>query len=179
MNRNVGIGVIVILILALGAWWFWGSSSMNSSDTSNTASSTDVTTGTNGTNGQTQTTSGTGTFRTLVTQGGNYTCTVMTTPTESSRTTGTIYSAGGKTRLDLKITTNGTDVTMHTIRSGGTAYTWVDGQTKGTKSTITASSAIVPQPTGATISDDSEISSDCHPWSPVASQFVVPAGITF
>ena len=92
---------------------------------------------------------------------------------------GTIYSAGGKTRLDFQSTVNGQTTTVHTLRSGTTAYTWVDGQSVGTKTTITASSSIVPQPTGGVISDDSQVSSECHPWSPVASQLVVPAGITF
>ncbi len=176
-NRNIIIGVIVVLIVAAGAW-YWMSSTNTAGAPSTTASSTDTSTSA-ATGGQGTTIAGTGTLRTLVTQGGNYTCTLTATTAGGGQTMGTIYSAGGKTRLDFQSTVNGQTVTIHTLRSGTTAYTWVDGQSVGTKATITASSAIVPQPTGGTISDDSQVSSECHPWSPVASDLVVPAGITF
>ena len=177
-NKNIIIGVVVVLILAAGAWYWMSTSSTTSGTPSTTASSTATNTATN----QGTTIAGTGTLRTLVTQGGNYTCTVNTVAaTGGGQTMGTIYSAGGKTRLDFQITNGGQTFTTHTIRSGSTAYTWVDGQTKGTKTAITASSAIIPQPTGGVIAvnDNAQVSSECHPWSPLASEFVVPAGITF
>jgi hypothetical protein len=76
---------------------------------------------------------------------------------------------------------NGQSTTIHTIRTGTTAYTWVDGQSVGTEAAITSSSAIVPQPAGGVVavSDSAQMSSECHPWSPDASEFVLPSGITF
>jgi len=178
-NRNIIIGVIVVLVV-IGGIWYWVSSSNGVNSTpSQTASTT--TTGTASATGSTQTAPGTGTLRTLVTQGGNYTCTLTQTATSGAQTTGSIFGAGGQTRLDFKISTNGTDFTMHTIRTGATAYTWIDGQQTGTKTAITASGPIVTPASGGVIAinDDTQVTSECHPWSPVASDFVPPTGITF
>ena len=169
-SKNIIIGVVAVLVVA-GGIWYWVSSSGTAGTPSSTASSTAT-----GTQPAAQTT----TLRALATQGGNYTCTVSTIA-DNGQTTGSVFTAGGKTRLDFKITLNGTDTTMHTIRTGTTAYTWVEGQSAGTKSTITTSSSIVPQPQGGVIAvnDNVQVASDCHPWSPDATKFVPPTGITF
>ncbi len=172
-TRNTVLAVIVVLIILAGGWYWYASAYPNgmTADTSDTASTTD----------QTGATHSATTLRTLASQGGNYTCSLVTTA-DSGKTTGTIFAAGGKTRLDFQIAlADGTTVTSHTIRSGTTAYNWVDGQQVGSKSTITASSSIIPQPTGgsSTVNDEVQVDSDCHPWSPDASQFVPPTGITF
>ena len=181
-TRNVIIGLVIIVVLALGGWWLYSSGTIPGEEGMATSTPQGATS-TSSTSGSTSSGTKTATLRSLTTQGGNYTCTIDTTPeTGGGRTTGTIYSAGGKTRLDLIAQNpNGTNVTIHIIRSGSTAYTWVEGMTTGTKSAITASGAIVPQPSGGvvSISDEATVSSDCHPWSPQASQFVPPAQITF
>lgn len=117
----------------------------------------------------------------LVKQGGNYTCS-LNTIADSGKTTGTVYASSGKTRFDFRAQgIDGVVTNVHTIRDGSVAYTWVDGQTKGTKTAIKSSGAVTPQPSGGVIqvNDDEQVSSECRPWVPVASMFVVPKGITF
>ncbi len=178
-TRNTVLTVVIVLIvLALGWYWYsWAQNGTVMPDTSNTDSTTSQGTDTTG-----QTThSSSKSLRTLASQGGNYTCTLTTTG-DQGKMTGTIFASAGKTRLDFKISLpTGTDITSHTIRSGSIAYNWVDGQQTGSKLAITASSAIVPQPTGGStsVNDEVQVDSDCHPWSPDASQFVPPTGITF
>jgi hypothetical protein len=185
MNRNIIIGVIVVVIIAVAAWFIFSpqaSTETSSSVTSVSTSTSEVASSSSPTS-QGTTVQSAGTLRALVTQGGNYTCTLTTTAQSGNGTRGTIYAAGGKTRLDFVFQgSNGVDTTTHIIRNGTYAYTWVDGQTLGTRTPITASSPIVPeQPQGGVIAvaDNLQISSDCRPWVPDASQFVPPTAITF
>jgi hypothetical protein len=121
-------------------------------------------------------------LRKVVTQGGNYTCSVFSLiPT--GKATGTIFSAGGKTRLDFSLDkADGSALTTHIIRTQSISYTWVDGQNVGTKSTVTPSSPIIAQPQGGvstSFTDATNLSSECHPWFPDAKQFTPPMTITF
>ncbi|HWB34110.1 MAG TPA: hypothetical protein VG753_02215, partial [Candidatus Paceibacterota bacterium] len=175
--RNIIIAVIVIIIVVLGGWWLLSNQGGAGTGTGEQATSTMSTT--------TSQTGGTGsagsstTLKAVTAQGGNYTCSLYTMTT-AGQTRGTIYGSGGKTRLDLTYQSNdGTSVVTHIIRNGTTSYTWVDGQTMGFKSAITASSPVVSQPQGGVISDDSSVSSDCRPWVPDATQFTPPTAISF
>jgi hypothetical protein len=185
--KNIAILAIVVLVIVFGGWYVL--SHQSSSGTPVTQGSGSDTSDSSGTNsgsqtGGTSTSSGSASsLRSVISRGGNYTCT-LTVYGNSGQTTGTVYSSANpnKTRMDLNvIASSGTRVTTHIIRSGGYSYTWVDGQTVGQKAAITSSSPIVPQPSGNynTVTDDANISSDCHPWAPVASEFVAPSSITF
>lgn len=178
-QKNIIIGVIVVIVLIGGAWFLISpKQDVGTATTSGTEEQTDTKTNT-----PTQSVKATGTLRSTFTQGGNYTCTLTTIDDSNGKTTGTVYASGGKTRSDFKIqSSSGTVTELHVIRDGVTAYTWVAGQSSGTKMAITASSSVVPrQPSGAVISvtDDSSVSTDCHSWLPDVSQFVPPTNITF
>jgi hypothetical protein len=170
--------VVVVIIVVLGWLLFSYGGTHLPGTSSDTATSTVATsTATGGTSAGTQAT----TLHSVMTQGGNYTCTIETI-TNGSDTTGTIYGANGDTRLDLTVAQSGGTTVTHIIRSGGTSYTWVDGQTVGVKAAITPTSPTVEEPGQGgfiAVNDNTNISSMCHPWIPDASQFVPPAGITF
>jgi hypothetical protein len=178
MNRNIVIGVVIVILLVLGLWWYLSSTSMSSStsETNNNA----ATSSENSSSGTTGTTAGSkSTLGAVLAHGGNYTCTISST-SSTGNATGVIYAAGSKTRVDFNATSqDGTSVQTHVIRDGTWSYTWVDGMTTGTKTAMTTSAPRNPQPSGGVISEDSSVSSDCHPWVPDATQFVPPKGITF
>ena len=178
MSRNSIIAAVVIVIIALGAW-YWAATTPGmqggpeASTTPQSASSTTSGAGTAGTS------SGT-TLGAVLSQGGNYTCTIESI-TSDQHSVGTVFGSGGKTRLDLSVQSNGTTVMTHIIRSGGYSYTWVDGQTTGIKaSASTATGSQQPGQGGyIEVNDQSNVSSTCHAWSPDQTQFTPPAGITF
>lgn len=177
MNKSIWIGIAVVVIVGLGLWYVLAMPpAAPATNTQDQSATTTAQGGTTSTGGSTTTTS----LRAATTQGGNYTCTLETT-SSGQHTLGTLYGAGGKTRVDLSLQNNGTTVTMHIIRSNGYSYTWVDGQSVGTKMAITGASPIVAQPSGGVISvtDEAIVASECHPWLTDASVFVAPKGITF
>lgn len=182
-QKNIIIAVVIIAILALGSWY------LISKNTTPVSTGTEVTTNTpvdgggpsQGTN--VTPTKGTGTLKTAFTQGGNYTCTLNALATDNGKTSGTVYASAGKTRTDFRAqSADGIVTELHIIRDGTSAYTWVAGQTTGTKTAITSTSPFVPrQPSGAgiAITDDSSVNWDCHPWLTDKAQFVPPSNITF
>lgn len=186
-KKNIIIAGIVIVLIGLGIWYFVSQNKDEGivvGDTVGTqVSGTDTDTATGAGTTATPAPKGTGTLRTAFTQGGNYTCTIETTGSDSAKTTGTIYASAGKTRTDFRAeTTNGTVTEIHVIRDGVSIYTWVSGQLTGTKAALTTTSSFVPhQPSGAgfSITDDSSVNWDCHPWLTDKTQFVPPKGITF
>ncbi len=174
-SRSIILTLVVLIIIVAGGWYVisYGNSGYPSSgsDMATTTTTSTTTTPSSGTQATT--------LRALTAQGGNYTCSIDTI-TSNGETTGTVYGAGGKTRLEFIVAQNGLNITTHIIRSGTISYTWVDGQQVGIKSTITPTSPITPGQGGViSVSDTSNVSSTCHPWIPDASQFVPPKGITF
>ena len=168
--------VVVVIIVIVGGWYLLSNGSLGSMSSGSTmATSTAATSTADTTTSTTQAT----TLKALTAQGGNYTCTIDTI-TSGGETTGTVEGAGGKTRLDLMVTQNSVNTTMHIIHNGTISYTWVDGQQTGTKATITPTTPVTPAQGGViSVSDTSNVSSTCHPWLPDASAFVPPTGITF
>ena len=179
-REKIIIGVLVVLVLAVGVWYVVAPGSFGSISAVTPAQQATYAPATTQTTTTTTTTATT--LRAVATKGGNYTCT-LTSISTGSQTRGTLYAAAGETRLDF-VSKNSQDVdtTVHIIRNGTYSYTWVDGQTSGIKAAITATSPIVPQqPEGGNIivTDTTQLASDCYPWLPDPTQFVPPAGITF
>jgi len=186
-QKNIIIAVVVIALLVLGFWYFSSRDSMPNvatpdatTDTADTANGTGATPA-GGT--AAAPTKGTGALKSAFTQGGNYTCTLNALANDNGKTTGTVYASAGKTRTDFRAeSADGVVTELHIIRDGTSAYTWVSGQTTGTKTALTATSPFVPrQPTGAgiAITDESSVSWECRPWLTDLKQFVPPTNITF
>ena len=185
MTKNVIIGIIVVIVLALGGWYLISQNSITAEPTTDTTQGTD-TTGTVADAATAPTGKGTGSLQSVFSRGGNYTCTFETISTAAgtgSKSSGTIYAASGKTRGDFSASAGAGVTTMvHVIRDGSMSYTWIDGQTTGSKSLITTTSPVIPnQPSGAGFTEDqlATVSWDCHPWFPVPAHFVPPTSITF
>lgn len=182
-TRNIVLIVIVIILVALGLWWASaagkpGSGSVASS-TTQMATSTATTTASASNGGSASTSGSTGSsLSKIASQTNNFTCTI-TAGGASGQTTGTVYGAGGKIRADFSIPSNNGSVTGHVIRSNGYAYSWVDGQSTGTKTAVSTNTNVAAPGQGGVISLDSATASECHPWSPDTTQFVPPKGITF
>lgn len=181
-KENMIIGAIIIaIVLTGGAWYFL----TRGPSTPGTETATATTTESAAVTGTAPAGKGTGPLQNVFSRGGNYTCTfgtVNTAAAAASQSSGTLYVAGGKTRGDFSVlASTGTRTTVHIIRSGGTNYTWVDGQTTGTKTAITATTATRINPSGAGFSEDqfATVSWDCHPWLTDSSQFVPPTSIAF
>ena len=171
--------MIVILIIVAGFWYMF---SLAGSNDKTTGQATNSNAGSKTTPVKSST-SAVGSLGSLLAKGGNYTCTLNTLAADNSRADATVFASNGKTRFDFRTqNTIGMVTVSHTIRSGSLAYSWVDGQTKGTKTAITPKSSVpVAEPSGIVvmINDTAQIESDCHPWIPDVSQFTPPAGITF
>ena len=170
------IWALVAAVILLGAWYFFFYAPDNNIGPASAQATPGTTeTGASGTQSGVRTTS---TLRTLATQGGNYTCEIEARE-GAEKVTGTIYASGSKTRLDFRAETPGGVAESHIIRDGTWAYMWVEGMTVGTRTRISGSSSVVPQPHGFIISDDSSLTSECRPWVPKAGEFVPPVQITF
>lgn len=180
MNRNVIIGAVVVVLLALGAWFVF-SQGNTATNTENNQEETGENTSGNNTSTSGSPTRGSGSLSQVFTQGGNYTCTLNATR-DGLTTTGTVYATGNKTRVDFRVQLpDTTAIQTHIIRDGSFSYTWTDGQTTGVKSRITSSGAVDEQPQGAgSMADvDGTYDWECRPWIPQTSQFVPPTEITF
>lgn len=169
-TKNTIWALIILIIIVLIGWYVLAQPSGDKIGTDNSLSQ----------NGN-QNTSETTNLKSLLAQGGNYTCTFQTIA-DNGQTIGTIYASASKSRLDLTVKDSaGLNTIAHIIRDGSTSYTWVDGTTTGFKAAIMPTSPIIPQPSGgvAITNDLVNISSDCHPWVPNDSEFITPNGITF
>lgn len=128
-------------------------------------------------------TQGTGTLKSVLTRGGNYTCTIQFTDPKV-KSTASIFASNGKIREDYRTVdaASGKITDTHSIKTGGTVYIWVDGATQGVKTVATAGgSPTIPSLTGGGFvgDEDSTVGWDCHAWLPNQSFFTVPTTIKF
>jgi hypothetical protein len=154
--QKILIGVAVLVIIGLGIWFALAGGMVGQSPGTEASSTTEAATTTN-TGSSTGSQSGT-TLRSIVSQSGNFTCTVNAVQS-SGQTTGTIYGASGKVRLDFTAPSQNGSLVTHIIRSGGYSYIWVDGQSTGIKTAVKADDSITPA-SGGNVSDDSKVSSE-------------------
>jgi hypothetical protein len=179
-KQTIIIGIIVLLVIVLGGWYLFtqGPGTPGPASTATTTQSAE-------TGAATPVGTGTGPLKSILSRGGNYTCTFGTVSTAAgtgSNSSGTLYVAAGQSRGEFSVTSNtGTVTLVHVIRSGGMSYTWIEGQPTGIKTPINATTATRINPSGAGFSEDqfASVSWDCHPWVPDPKQFVPPTLITF
>ncbi len=121
--------------------------------------------------------SGSGTFASLMTRGGNFQCTVsMKDPRTPSD--GVVYFADKNIRGDFTSSAAGQKIASSMIQTGGFVYTWTNLYPQGFKMPVPNSTD-----TGTTgdagFNNTTAVTYDCKPWSPDASKFVPPTNITF
>lgn len=99
---------------------------------------------------------------------------------DSNNSSGVVYAANGKARVDFSSTTNDKTTSGHMIMDNEMAYTWIDGQAKGFKvSTATAMSAQPNQPNEKQFDPEKKLDYRCENWSGDSTIFTVPANIEF
>ncbi|MDO8514004.1 MAG: hypothetical protein Q7S50_00500 [bacterium] len=172
MNKNILIGgIVVIIIAALGIWYF-------------SPSNNDVTE-TQGTTGNTAVKpTGSNTFRSIFTQSGNHEC-LYEQVSSSGKSSSRVYIADGKMRGEFRtVSSNETSANLM-IYDGGFLYSWKEGATVGKKSSIKSISEL-PQviPNDLTSGANFGVSADnvgwdCHDWAKDVKFFVIPTYVKF
>lgn len=98
----------------------------------------------------------------------------------SDNSSGVVYAANGKARVDFSSTTNNQTTNGHMIMDNDYAYTWIDGQVKGFKvSTATTTSAGPNDQTEKQFDPEKKLDYRCENWSADNSVFTLPANIEF
>ena len=185
MNRNVLIGIVVVIIVALGIWYF---ASLNTGAATPDTATTSVSTGSTGTTGTTGTTGAAtpanpSTFHSIFTQSGNHECSYQQVQA-SGQSSSVVYIADGKMRGEFR-TTGSTPSANLMIYTGGVLYAWKEGATTGKKTSITSLADLpqaIPQDltSGAIFGVSADnVSWDCHDWAKDVKLFTLPTYVTF
>ena len=168
MKNKVIIGVIVVVVLGAGAWYFISQSGKGSApivgapvvNSNNTSLDT---------------------LAMILASGRPVKCNV--TPTaDNGNMSGTFYIANGKTRGDYSVTEGAQPMNGHMIVLGQTSYTWFEGQPTGFKMTATpgvATNANTSAASGQGFDPNQKIGYNCSPWLTDASIFTLPANVKF
>lgn len=121
-------------------------------------------------------------FSEFMKQGGSYKCTVIQS-VNNTDTKGITYMDGGMIRGEYNISTQGMSITSTLIVRDGYTYTWTSmAPGMGFKARVVEQEAISEKAgmSGTYAFDAKEIGDyDCTPWTPDASMFALPQGVTF
>ena len=93
-------------------------------------------------------------------------------------TEGTVYTSGGKARMEITSVTNGITASFHAIMDGTTYYQWADGQPNGFKFEVNKSSTGSAGPS-QNVDVNQQVDYNCQNWPVDASKFVLPANMEF
>lgn len=157
--------VVIALVLAAGAYFYFSKSKSNFS-------------------GVNQIASGAKSLKDLIAAGVPQKCTYSST-NDSGSTQGTSYVADGKVRADFTSTLAGKSSTSHIISDNKITYMWTDGEKNGVKMTIPegqASYSPVPESSDGSYKQadlDQKADYDCSAWIPDSSVFTPPSDVTF
>jgi len=167
MNKNILLGVVILLVLVAGGGAFMAmqkSTKQPAAEQSQSAKSQTME----------------GTLKNLLTGGKSLKCT-YTSKTASVSVDTIVYVANGKIRGDFTSKSSQTAVKGHMIIDGQYSYMWTDMSKQGFKVAIDQN-----QPTpganeslGQSPSLNQSYTYSCSGWSVDASAFVLPSDITF
>jgi hypothetical protein len=184
MNKNILIGVVVVILVIIGVVLYVPK-------TDNSISSTDVLVD-SATTTVTQTTSSgtvvkgasTNTFKSIFSQPGSHVC-AFEQVSQASRTSGNVYIADGKMRAEFRTTIGEKKISNMMVYNGGTLYVWVEGTAVGTKSQLKSVSElpfVIPQDltSGSVLGSGLNSASwDCHDWSKNNTLLAPPTTVKF
>lgn len=182
MNRNVvvTIGVLVIIIVAVGGYMFMNRSSVNPSaiQTENPSVSPVATTIT------TEKTS----LKDFMRMTGDQKCEFKD---EDSSSSGNIYLNSGKMRGDFISSVNDKESITHMINNGTDIFIWIDGQKTGFKTTLDSIEQISKTEGTTRVSQPVDINKQslamlakqvdykCEAWTVEQLKFAVPDDVNF
>jgi hypothetical protein len=167
MKNKVVIGVIAVIIIGAGVWYFISQSGKGGAPIVSAPVANS-----NGTSLDT--------LAAILASGRPVKCTVVPTA-DNGNMSGTFYIANGKTRGDYSVTEGAQPMSGHMIVIGQTSYTWFEGQSTGFKITATSANANVNAPVAANqgLDPNQKIGYNCSPWSADATLFALPANVKF
>ena len=155
MNKNLFIGIAILLLLG-GGYFYFSKSPVN--PIKKAASGLIK-----------------GNIQDLFAKGTNMQCAFKNTDEENS-TEGTIYVSGKKMRGNFSLKqTDGKTIVSNIIRDENYGYTWLEGQTQGTKIKVETSE----KKEDLFALDDKKIDYDCKSWNVDSGLFTPPANIKF
>lgn len=189
MNKNALVWIIILVVVGFGIWYASSSNTGQNNPVSQEAATTttNVTTTTaTGSSGTNKVVTNPNTFHSIFEQSGTHQCTYEQVGGTSEKASSVIDIADGKMRGEFRTTdTSGNTKATLMIYSGGTLYSWQEGMTTGTKSTI-KTVADLPQVIPADLTSASVLGGssqnvgwDCHAWLKDPSVFVVPSYVKF
>lgn len=127
-------------------------------------------------------------FKELLTQGKDYTCTFATADEDGASTNGIVYVAQEGERLNGEFVMTQADesqMTANVIRDGEYSYFWSSEQEKGIKTKITENdndlfaSNDENSDEEAPFDPDQDVEFECKTWSPDQAMFVPPSNVEF
>lgn len=158
MNMKALLGLIVIIIVGIGAYMLWGRGG-------GYGPATIVPVG-----------GGSSSLQSLVAAGAPVTCTFSTT-TASGSESGTIYIANGMVAGDFVANAPGASpINAYMIVQGGTSYVWTSMSNQGFKSTVGTTGGSKPS---QGVDYNAQMDYSCQAWKPDTSKFNLPATISF
>ncbi len=184
MSRNVIIAIIIVLLLVLAAYFFMGKSADQQANTGTEQEQQQEQTATADQQLAANSDSGIGSFMELLGMGRDVTCSFSTDGMDAEYpSNGTMYTSGGKYRVDSISIVNNEEVKYSMIDDGTNMYMWgesLDGEfaMKMAHMDIAEQSSNPNAPD--TAFDYSErVEYDCDAGSVSDSQFVPPSDIEF
>ncbi len=170
MNRNTIVTIIVIVIaLAAGGYYMMSRQAAQpaNTETQNISDNTN--------SGLTKMT-----LKDFMNMSGSQKCQFSDTETGSS---GEVFIADGKTRGDFSTSNQGKEMKSHMINDGQNVYIWMDDQTTGFKTSLSAVEEMskMQGTTGVsqTVDINKEVDYKCESWSADSLKFGVPVEIKF
>lgn len=192
MNKLI-LAIIGLLILIAGVYYFLakdksGNVESNPVATETTESDSKTVENTSGMAVAPESSSGQGSFASLLALGQSVKCTYSGT-LPSGKTFGSFYTDGNQHfRIETTHATDQGALTLNTINDGGYTYSWGEGpagmvavKVADNKSPASTSSAETETPSISPENVDlnTSISYSCNPWSGEPSFFKPPAGVEF
>jgi hypothetical protein len=122
------------------------------------------------------------TIKDLMASGSPQKCSVSYTVNDTQNQ-GTVYVAGGKSRLDFSFQVNGNTKSSSMINDGQFTYAWVDGMSVGYKMAIqkdaTSTNAFGGDKSIQSIDPNLKYQFSCSGWTVDPSKFVPPSSVSF
>lgn len=166
MVKPLYIGIVVVLLLAIGGGALVLSKRNNSEVSTQTAVET--------TSPMNPSAEAPRTIKELLTYTGTQQCSFST-----EGNTGQVYMSGGKMRGDFTITIPQGNTDSHMIVDGQTVYIWSENQTNGLKITSDVIGEFDTPNQAAVIDPNQDMNFSCSSWTVNQSIFVPPTSITF
>ena len=193
MNK-IYVGVIIIALIILGFWYYsWSPTGQGSVATSTATTTTETspvvipTTPTKDTVVKPTTTpkpATTNTFTSIFAQAGNHQCHYEQVSATGQSTTA-IYIGDGKMRAEFRTLVGNGGPATFMVYNGGTLYTWQEGKTTGTKTTIRTVAdlpAAIPKDLTSAVVIGTNLNSvgvNCRDWAKDTKMFTLPSYVKF